>query len=57
MVRVKVRVFKIETEPFDLDIKVKGHKQIFFGKPIYDFLYVAYFHKRCILKDKKDFER
>ena len=49
---------KIDTEPFDLDIKIEGHKKIVFaGKPIYDFLYVGNVHKRSILKDKKDIER
>ena len=31
--------------------------QLFFGKPIYDFLYVGNVHKKAILKDTKDIER
>ena len=48
---------KIDTEPFDFYIKVEGHKKMFSGKPIYDFLYVGNVYKRSILKDKKDIER
>ena len=54
---MSINKVKIETEPFDLNIKVEGNKKIFFGKPIYDFLYVGNVHKRSILRDKKDIER
>jgi len=40
-----------------LILKLKMTKQIFFGKPNYDFLYVGNVHENSFLKDKKDIER
>ena len=49
---ISINKIKVDTEFFDLDIKVEGYKKIFFGKPNYDFLYVGNVHESFILKDK-----
>ena len=43
----------MDTEPFDLDIRIESHKKNYFKKPIYDFLYIGNVPKRSMLKDKK----
>ena len=48
---------KLTQSHLTLILKLKVTKKLFFGKPIYDFLYVGNVHKRSILKDKKDIER
>ena len=45
-----------DTEPFDLILKLKVTKQIFFGQPNYDFLYVGNVHKNSILENINDIE-
>ena len=54
---ISINKLKIDTESFDLDIKVEGHQKMFFGKQNYDFLYVGYVYYSSILRDKEDIER